>query len=174
MVTIYLAGSIRKDKESWCRYWRQEIEKELANINGVKIINPIKNESLDKEHNANDIYNKDVASVITSDIIFAEMYVDDGYPYIGTCLELQMARYHSNPSSSLGLGRKEIIVWGFVHEGHYFMDAILSDTHRYESFDSALYVLKRKILMAKENKRKEIQRKIDQSVGDMTRSDMYG
>jgi len=135
MTTIYLAGAIDKNHQTFCREWRNEVEDFLDNIYGIKIINPIKGKDLNKEYDPDDIYYQDLNAVRDSDIIFAEMVLNRCY--IGTAIEL----HHAN------MYNKDIIVWGRTHDEHYFIRSIMESPGtayrvRQYDFNLALSVLK--------------------------------
>jgi len=115
-ILIYLAGSIRKDKEEFCRAWRKEIRDHFGDEPDLMFVDPIKEKDLDTVYTPEEIYKEDVYAVLNSDIFFVELTQDD-YPYTGSMMEIALAHE---------IGNCEIIGWGPVFRNHYFLKHIFS------------------------------------------------
>ena len=131
MIKVYLAGSIREDRENFCRFWRMCVENYFRDDEDVEFLNPIAGKDLSKEYDPAEIYEEDIECVKESDIIFVE-YSRDDYPYVGSTMELQLAHYLD----------KDIIMWGMRHKGHPFIEAIMKYNYRSSSFIEALAELR--------------------------------
>lgn len=111
-VTVYLAGAISKKEEIFCRTWRNIIKDDLSDIENIKIIDPIQGKSLNQEYDPKEIFTQDIINVRKSDIIVAELMLED-YDHVGTAMEIQDAYVYDR--------NKEIIIWGDKHKDHYFI-----------------------------------------------------
>jgi len=125
---IYLAGAIDKCNEDFCRSWRNAVKRGVG-ADDVSFIDPIEDKDLEKTYSPRYIYETDIDAVEGADVVFAEMVIPDRC-YIGTAIELHHAFQHGIP----------IIVWGHVHEDHYFLRHIVPT--RVKSFARAVSCLK--------------------------------
>lgn len=102
---IYLAGAIDKTYEIYCRQWRKLFYK-------FEVIDPIKDKDLNDTYSVDYIYETDMESVKTCDLIVAELMLNT--PYIGTSMELQEAH----------MTFKDIIL--ITNKDHYFLNYIIN------------------------------------------------
>lgn len=116
-LTFYLSGACSESREYYCREWRKESKKEIKRrCPESKVINPLEDKDLSVDYNARKLVEEDLEYVGLSDVIIAEMLLDD-YAYIGTSMELFYA---------FQLGIPIFVATRF--ENNYFLDYVATET----------------------------------------------
>lgn len=126
---VYLAGAASLP-EAFVRGWRMYAADVLASY-GIETFDPIKDREIRPGYCPVDIVETDLYMIDQSDIILAEL-THEGYPYIGTCMELRTAFMQGKP----------VIIWGNAYIGHYWLDYHV--TRRFSELYSALLFIGRK------------------------------
>jgi len=128
MFTVYLGGAITKDKEDFCREWRDKIIKRFYRYPEIEFINPIEGKDLNAEYKPKEIFEEDMESVKKSDLVVVEMDCPN-YHYIGSSIEIHKAWQEDIP----------VIVWGKAHTMHYFLRYLT--TWRVDNMERAVDII---------------------------------
>lgn len=109
-LTVYLAGSVAGHSSlAAANEWRVKAAN-ILEAAGYCVLNPLRGKEDGVDYCPNRIVLRDLCDIAKSDILLVEMAYE-GFPYIGTSMEIRAAHEQE----------KEIILWGTAHKNHYWL-----------------------------------------------------